>query len=446
MNAMLLRVLAGVVVIALGAWLYSATEWVDEPLPPTPDEAVRKDRLFAAKALLRALGAQVEERQSLEQLPPADATLVLTSLHWRLFPARVKALRQFVEAGGHLVIPSHLARPRYGDRERDEDDDSDDEDEEDDGRHDMAWLGVAAQPVQREERKTPSEPTEEAPGAASRTPSLKRTGPPCVARSEAPHDAAVFQPPRAITLCTVPTRRFQLVGRTTPAWSLVGPDGAEVMRVPVGRGRVTMTMAADLHDNDDLLTADHALLLAATLDLRRSDTVWFIATEARPSLATLLQRHGLAAVLVGALALLLALWRGGTRFGPRQAVPLPQRRSVREQIAGTAAFIAARGGAPLHQAQLRALERTASQRLPGFDRLVAAPERAEAIAQAAALDPIALAHAMDGARKRPPRALAAALALLETARRRLLLPVPGTTPTPTSNSNPNPPPNPKARR
>jgi len=407
MKTNLLRVLVGLLFVAFGAWLYSATEWVDKPLPPVPDEAVRKDRLFAAKAMLRQLGAQVEERQSLDAMPPAAATLLLTSVHWRLFPARVQALRRFVEAGGHLVIPWTLAS----------------------NEAELAWLGIESQEVPASERKSLAESQRKQRGK-NQGKSEGKSGreheddddEPCIARQDAPGVRPAFTPTRELLLCTEGYRWNRLRPKGAPQWVLTGPSGAEVVRVPVGRGRVTMTLAEDLHDNDALLKGDHALLLAATLDLARGDIVWFIATETRPPLATLLRQHGLTALLVGALALALALWRSGTRFGPRQAVPLPARRSMREQIAGTAAFIAARGGAPLHRAQLRALERSASQHLPGFDRLIAARERAEAIAHATATDPVALAQAMDGTPKRPPRALAAALALLETARRRLLPP------------------------
>jgi hypothetical protein len=109
------------------------------------------------------------------------------------------------------------------------------------------------------------------------------------------------------------------------------------------------------------------------------------------------------------------------RFGPRAAVLPTVRRSVAEQIRGTAHFIRHHGSTALHAAQLRALHDVARPRIHGFDALIVG-ERAQAIAKLTSLDAHTLARAMNpelsAALSRHP---GAALALIETARRRLLL-------------------------
>ena len=100
-NLLALAVLAG-----LAAWLVSRTEWVDVLVATPPRGEAASDELFAAKQLLRRLGARVEAPDNLDRLPPAGATLVLVSPQWNLFPERDAQLRRWVEGGGHLVLPN----------------------------------------------------------------------------------------------------------------------------------------------------------------------------------------------------------------------------------------------------------------------------------------------------------------------------------------------------
>src|SRR5205814_1400357 len=137
-------------------------------------------------------------------------------------------------------------------------------------------------------------------------------------------------------------------------WSLVGSQGAEFLRVPVGRGVVTARSGYGLFGNLELFRADHALATVAMLRLRPGDEVWFIADEARSPLLSVIWSSGAPAVLLAALVLGLALWRGAVRFGPAAPSAALARRSVAEQIRGTAHFIWLRNGAALHRAQLRA--------------------------------------------------------------------------------------------
>jgi hypothetical protein len=93
---------------------------------------------------------------------------------------------------------------------------------------------------------------------------------------------------------------------------------------------------------------------------------------------------------------------------------------MREQIRGTAEFVAQRGSPALHAAQLRALNEAATPRVRGFDAMILG-QRAQAIATLTGMDAHTLAHAMNPSlNATPSRHPAAALALMETARRRLL--------------------------
>jgi hypothetical protein len=372
--------LAALALGAAGVWFVRHTEWVDEEVPVRPRPGAPRDELEAAKRVVAKLGARVVEPENLDRLPPAGATLLLSSSHSIVFPGRAASLRSWVEGGGHLVLDSVLLA----------DDDS------------LAWVPVRSKTA----------------AAAASAPAAPppRNLPACATLQEPDSVAPAFGAAREFRIChRVPHALYSFV---PASWALDGELGREFVRVPVGRGRVTVSASGPIFGNRSIFEADHALVLVAALRLRAGDEVWFVAAESRPPLPVAVWNAGAPAVLLGALALVLALWRGAARFGPPVPTAPPWRRSMAEQIRGTADFIFRRDGSALHRAQLRALDDAARRRLPGHDRLTAAA-RAGAIARATALDAAELAPAMDPSLPRTRRELAAALALLETAVRRL---------------------------
>jgi hypothetical protein len=235
---------------------------------------------------------------------------------------------------------------------------------------------------------------------------------------ESTNDQLAFDRPRDFRLCAVSEDRV-LVSKTPFTWTLEGRSGPVVARMPIGRGLATMA-SAPMSDNSDLFDGDHPAAFVAMLDLRHRPEVWFVDTEQRDPLLTLIWRQGKPAVLIGLGLIALALWRASLRFGPRAPVPPLSRRSVAEQIRGTSSFIFQRDGEALLQAQWRALEQAGRRSIRDHDKLDRR-SRADAIARATSLDANALYRALDPALKRHRRDLLATLALLETAARRLTL-------------------------
>ena len=389
------KVALALLVLALVAWIVVNTEWVEEEVPTPLRGEAEQDPLYAAKQVLRQLGAKVVAPPNFDRMPPPGATLVLATSHWSMFPGRVEALRRWVEGGGHLVIDDlMLAEEKVFD-----------------------WIPI---------RRVPKPGTTGTPGAASAppsTPPLRRPQwlpsaqrPNCPQLSEPDDLPGAFGPPRKYRVCGGGVRTL---GTAAPVlWALHGPHGAEFLRVPVGRGAVTADTGYNILGNLDVLRADHALTAVAALRLRDGDEVWFVTSEKRPPLLTVIWESGAPAVLLGALLLALALWRGAVRFGPRAPGAALARRSVAEQIRGTAHFIWQRNGLALHRAQLRALDDAARSRVPQHERLDRRA-RADAIAGITAIDADALARAMDTSLKRRRGELSHTLALLESARRRL---------------------------
>ncbi len=396
------------VICAAVIWLALNTEWVEVQVPDRIKAPMPRDPDLRLKQLATRLGAQVSAPKNLDLLPPPGATLVLSSAHWNLFPERARLLERWVKAGGHLWLP------QQGDLDET-----------------LAWIPVKSEVVPK------PKPAAAAAGAASApdrdddddeeddtpapapAPAAGADGKPkCPGVGEPAHVAPVFGTHRLFASCLY-TR--EILRASVPVeWALFGQHGQVVARVPVGQGSVTLSSAYMPWGNSQLLLSDNALLAAATLRIHPGQMIWFVQDEARPPLLSFLWSRGTPAVLLGALALVFALWRGAVRFGPR-AAPLPTaRRSIAEQIRGTADFVAHHGGEALHAAQLRALVEVARNRLQGFDALILG-ERAQAIAKATGLDAHALARAMNptlnAAYSRHP---SAALALIETARRRLL--------------------------
>jgi len=388
-----LRALAALVVLAIGLWLVTATEWVDVEVPTAArGEAARNER-YVAQSLLRKLGATVVQRPTMEALPPVSARLVLDAWDETGLPDRARRLHDWVAQGGQLAIPASIVASQSL----------------------TPWLPV--------ELATWEASADWAQPAKPVKLDLERH---CRSVAEADAQPATYAPDRRFQLCTWSASYYRPQAKAVASWSVVDPKGIKLLRVPLGRGSVTV-FDNDLLNNDALLRGDHALLMVAALQARPGAEVWFLRGEGRASFSLWLWRKGWPAAGLAALALLLIWWRAAPRFGPRIAFSALPRRSMREQVRGTAAFLRQRGPASLHAAQRRALDECVAQRL----RLPSTwddNQRATAIAQATGIDAQALARALPlapvktvkPAKPRGPAALAIDLQVLESARRRLL--------------------------
>lgn len=393
------RLLLGLLAaLLLAAGLYALadrTEWVEQEVNlPLRGEAATDD-WYAAQALLRGLKVQVVRQSHLDSLPPPPATLWLESGAWDLFPERSERLRQWVQQGGHLVVRS---------------------DQLERGELLAAWAPITT-------NHTVPQPPIAASAPDRRPPPID----PCQDLREVPDSAAFYAGSQPLLVCSFFGGRRLQTGATPPVWSLQGPQGASYfMRVAFGAGHLTAMGPLPVR-NRELPNHDHALALMATLNLRPGQTLWLVTDEARPPLLATLWQRGAPALLLGALALALALWRAGTRFGPKAAVPPAARRSVAEQVRGTARFIWNRDPAALLAAQQRATETAAMARIPRY-LLMSTPQRAAALARLTGLPADALARALTPGQAPDRDSHTQTLALLESARRRLLHPSHSPTP------------------
>lgn len=448
----LLLSLAGLTLAGLlAAWLVSATEWYTHDVwdPPTGEAA--RDPKFLLKRLATRLGAQVEVRHQLNELPPEGGTLLLETINWRFMPEREAALRAWVERGGHLVAFQEVASPAGAtqavggwlpvsyvrvkrlvptakapaatasaaspDSDQTTGQDEDDED----------LLGDDDE--MNAEEDEPVSPGESASSAASAPPASqhaastprasgdgKRQEPACVALSEPDDQPGWFGAPRSYDACA----RSVTVLKTalSPLWSVSDDKGLRAARLALGRGTLTLSTQWEAPRGSLLQDDDEALLSAAILQLRPGQKLWILDDTRHAGLFATLWRAAPAACALAALALLLVWWRWSIRFAPLRAPDTLARRSITAQVHGTAAYLLRHGPAALHRAQLRALEEAALAHVPGWRRL-SAERRIGLLAHLCGLPAAELAQACNPVAPGDPRAAGRALGLMEAARRRI---------------------------
>ncbi len=384
-------VLLIVLVVGTGTWFASVTEWVDVEVRTPPRGEAARNPLYGARRLLQDLGTKIQTKSGLDAMPPANARLLLTSTHWALFPGREARLHQWVERGGHLVLPALLA----GDGALSD------------------WVPVDLQ--EADKRPVIRAPVAPAPRTGASTPAKDKD-----CRELSDRMAAPLPPDtaRSLRLCGWPHWQ-RMVARTpaVPLWALEGSGGIELLRMAVGKGSVTVLGPHRAFHNTGLLRGDNAVVLAATLQLEPGVEVWIVAEESREHLLLWVWHAAWIAIVLVLAAVLAALWRGAVRFGPVGTTTEQQRRSMAEQVTGTARFLREHGPDALYAAQVRALQESAGRHVPGYRRLAGAA-RVQALAQATGLAARDLEHVL-APRRRTSAALPAELDLLETARRRL---------------------------
>jgi hypothetical protein len=315
---------------------------------------------------------------------------VLSTWGWDIDDARRAELEQWVESGGRLVVDAALITG------------SDDFEQ---------WSGVTREreePDRDEDLFQPPEVVE-----------------PCAEFVAVTYDGGVGgEDGDDYEICNYDSASWLVPWATPESGDLLWAFGDDVtylqaVRVRVGEGAVSVVNAVPFVYRQ-LFEGDHGELLVAAADLRVGDHVVFMTEAEVLSLLELVWRHGAPVVMLLALFIMLALWRGAVRFGPLAAPVERVRRSLAEQILGTGRFaVRVGGGAALLAAARRALHEAAVRRIVGYERLPAA-EQVAAVARVAAVDSSQLSAAMEVTANQRSLELRGKLALLEAARRQLV--------------------------
>jgi len=369
-----------VAVVLFVAWIARNTRWEETTLRLPPRGEALTNPFYATQRFAAALGGNaVHDRMFVAPAP--GAVVVLSAFHWTLDPLRQRALERWVESGGRLVIDASIVG---GEREFER------------------WSGMKRAVHKDSTRRAMDSPP-----------------PTCVPVEEEQSQAAPRLPASAGRVLCELDRPFELTTGGTAVWSLKSADGVQAMRVTVGRGAVTWINAMPFREMNILL-GDHSWLFVAATEFRKGDDIHFLSEEDHPSLLALIWIHGAPAVGLGLAAIALVVWRGSVRFGPLAAEAPAARRSLAEQLRGTAHFALRHGGgAALYAAGRRALDEAATRRVAGYAGL-AADDRTDALTAVTPIGRETLAAAIVDPRVRRQHDLRQTLAVLEAARRHIL--------------------------
>jgi hypothetical protein len=371
---------------AIGLWIAKNTHWeeVEEHTPPRGEAATNP--FYSAQHLAELLGAHTRLRHEIVTLPSTQAVMVLSFWNWGLIPERSHRIEQWVHDGGRLVVSGVTIHDETFDN----------------------WTGVK-QVKLRDVDGPVNRPGTCGPLTRRLTVDPAPTGVSPASSSSAQEHFEICH--YLATQQLVTTRKF--------SWRLRDRDGfTQALRIPVGRGSVTLINAATF-GNLDLLCGDSGLLFTAATQLRRGDDLEFLTDGKGGSLLALLWSYGWPVIVLAGLLIVLWLWRSGVRFGPLVAAADPARRSLAEQIRGTGQFILRFGGGrALYAATARALNEAASRRVPRYERL-SGEERVAALTSLTGLGSAELSAALDDPAARRPKEIRKTIAFLEAARRRI---------------------------
>jgi hypothetical protein len=370
--------------IALGlatfsVWVAKNTHW-EEVEEHTPMKgAAAANPFYSAAQLARSLGGRTRLLDEIMSLPSQQAVMVVGFWNWDIIPERRERLQRWVRDGGRLVVVNNLQL----------------------NRELATWSGVTSLPL-------PDNVKNAVCGADQHCPTRRRAASTVSDKSLGEH----------FDVCNLAQLSYLSTARKI-SWKLQDAHGlAQILRVPIGRGTVTLLNALPF-ENTALLCGDDAMLFAAATELRRGEEIDFLTESRGGSLLGLLWTYGSPVIGLVALLLMLWLWRSGVRFGPLAAAPDPARRSLAEQIRGTGQFtLRFGGGRSLYTATVRALNEAAARRVPHYERL-SGDERVAALASLTGLSSGELSAALGGPEALHPRDIRKTIATLEATRRHI---------------------------
>jgi hypothetical protein len=360
---------------------------VDEPTLASA-EAMRNPYLAAGR-LLEALGHEVrwlEGPGSLDDLPPAEATLLLTNSRDTLTELRARPLLAWVGSGGHLITSAHSTWERaerdpdplidplglFGYRDRAERSHEDgDEDER-----------AAA-----DEPETTGDVVEE----LDFTDLLAGLG----ERGEVWDATTTRIDGRALEVDFDPSVTWA-EPRDVASFVAYGEAGAHLVQVDLGAGRVTALSDDHFVRNARIGERDHAELLARLVGpASAAAPVWIVISERWPGLLSQILEHA-APAAASAVALLVAwLWHASRRFGPILRSVEPERRRWIEHLDAVGRYHWHRDrGRGLIDAARTGLRRAIAQTHPAWARLPE-NERNERIGEASGLPAVQVEAALD---------------------------------------------------
>ena len=449
-----IALIAGIFLFGLAATVFLAVfERVEETVETPLSGEARSNDFFALELLYQELGTEARDVIGWNRLPPTDHTLMLLTSYYTVEDLRTRALIDWVDAGGHLVmVPWGAVEVALDHRECDleeewqssEDFESDDfgleeEAQSTEERHtieqELAEFGYlegddeGSVAFNDEDGDLIDEPTfdplAEAFGIEVEIPKHSDWE----QRFDCYDDEEEIELEEGANDCTQ-----RLVAVTTENGSfdillLPSPglrtepdaDFESLVRVPYGDGLVTALTQGDFLRNELIGEHDHAALAWELVETpeRSSAGIWIVGRDRYPGLLEVLREHAWRILASGLVLLLVALWWKGVRFGPPVADQLPERRSVLEHISASADFLwRSQLGSVLLDSTRRAALARVERRDPSFTQL-GENERVERLSQATGMSRGELLRALSDRGAEDPTEFTRTVRSLERLRKKL---------------------------
>jgi hypothetical protein len=302
-----------------GALLGAAAWWFSQNFGFTErDEYVglsgeaRVNPYFAAKLLLERMGLRVQQKVDMARPETlADgATLVLAARRDDIDPPTLDALLAWVERGGHLIVGVETV-----------------------DEHDPLLPAIRVQAYWPQVDEPRDEP------AAARPPAAAGGEQPARQSSTDTLEEVVLENGRALRMRPV---RGPLLAdlQEDSIWSHDTDEGARILAVAWGEGRITLFSTLRPFDNTRIGALDHAELLWQIVAPARGPELYLVRHLETASLPRWLLQHAPLALAAAAVFIALWLWRVMLRFGPLVPAASHDRRSLLEHLRAVGRYYA----------------------------------------------------------------------------------------------------------
>ncbi|HEY3849980.1 MAG TPA: DUF4350 domain-containing protein [Steroidobacteraceae bacterium] len=391
--------------LALIVWVARHTYWDEVTITTPPTGAAARNPYYALTRLAGSLGIQTNMIGSLRALPP-DGIVFVNSLYDDLRHEPLESLQAWVQSGGRLIIRGNTLEA---------------------SEPLQIWSGIrpplrefeSARPAAPGAPRTPVRP--QAPGAP-RTP-VRPSAPRAVPRPV--HDCRRMAVDidgvadgHSLVLCEALPDGF--TSERVPSWSLSDSQGIQALRVPIGRGELTVFGPFFMLTNQGLAKGDHAEIFIAAAGLKHGDRLEILSPTRAEPLPVLLWRLAAPALVFLFVAAALTIIRHLPRFGPPIPAAAPIRRSLAEQIRANARFAWRTQKLKSLRAAIRqALDEAAQRQIAGY-ALMGPRKRAEVLAASTGLDAATINAALVADSGGSVNEHRAAITLLDVCRRILI--------------------------
>ena len=369
---------------ALIVWVARHTYWDEVTITTPPKGEAARNPYYTLTRLAESLGIHTSMIGSLQALPP-DGILLVNSLYDDLRHEPLESLQAWVQSGGRLIIRGNTL---------------------DASEPLQIWSGIRP-PLRESDSVQPA-----VPGALR---AALRPEDDCRRMAVDIDGVANGQ---SLVLCEALPNGF--ASERVPSWSLSDSKGIQALRVPIGRGELTVIGPFFMLTNWGLPKGDHAEIFIAAAGLKHGDRLEILSPTRAEPLPVLLWRLAAPAVVFLFVAAVLTILRHLPRFGPPIPAAAPIRRSLAEQIRSNARFaLRTQKLKSLRAAIRQGLDEAAQRQIAGY-ALMGPRKRAEALAASTGIDAATINAALVADSGGSVNEHRAAITLLDACRRVLI--------------------------